>query len=58
MSLIYCGEDKLLVICSIIYHHQCSAQGLALHCKLRHQGYNSAQRQELRNLGCSFTRDK
>ena len=37
------------------YHHQCSAQGQVLHCKLRHQGCNSAQRQvfhcKLRNLG-------
>ena len=36
--------------------------GQVLHCKLRHQGCNSAQRQvfhcKLRNLGCSFTRDE
>ena len=42
----------------ILYHHQCSAQGQGLHCKLRHQGCNSAQRHvfhcKLRNLGCSF----
>ena len=44
------------------HHHQCFAQGQVLHCKLRHQGCNSAQRQifhcNLRNLGCSFTRDE
>ena len=43
-------------------HHQCSAQGQILHCKLRHQGCNSTQRQvfncKLRNLGCNFTRDE
>ena len=37
-------------------------QGQVLHCKLRHQGCNSAQRQifncKLRNLGCNFTRDE
>ena len=47
---------------SQLHHHQCSAQGQVLHCKLRHQGCNSAQRQvfrcKLRNLGCSFTRDE
>ena len=36
-------------------HHQCSAQGQVIHCKLRHQGCNSDQRQvfhcKLRNLG-------
>ena len=45
-----------------LYHHQCSAKGQVLHCKLRHQGCNSAERQvfhcKLGNPGCSFTRDE
>ena len=45
---------------TFLRHHQCSAQGQVLHCKLTHQDSNSAQSQvfycKLRNLGCSFTR--
>ena len=45
---------------SLYIYHQCFAQGQVLHCKLRHQGCNSAQRQvfhcNLRNLGGSFGR--
>ena len=44
------------MVLGLYHHHQCSAQGQVLHCKLRHQGSNSAQRQvlhcKLRNLGC------
>ena len=42
--------------CMVYHHHQCSAQGQVLHCKLRQQGCNFAQKQvfhcKLGNLGC------
>ena len=60
----YVGKLSTIVYNVQAYHqhHLCSVQGQVLHCKLRHQGCNSAQRQvfscKLRNLGCSFTRDE
>ena len=49
-------HNKILTKNYVSHHHQCSAQGRVLHCKIRHQGCNSGQRQvfhcKLGNLGC------